>query len=707
MSVFRRLMGNKYRELVIAVSFFVLIDASIMALNFYVTTQLDSDAHAISVVTRQQTLAEEILKGLYAVYVDSSKPDSPYQKAIDNLASPFRQFDETLDSMIYGGELIGTGQGADKLFKHTNYLEMNRQSLEATNAIWQEYRTLLSPIANADFNGYSRKEVIERTEKAVTFAKARHPEMSGILLEMAKKIEDTTRHKVQTIRKVQIAGIVLAVANFILILFHFIRKINRSDEAAQKAEHETREILNSVSDGLFLLDRQLRIGDQHSVSLERILPCESFSQRNFLDVMRAFVTEKTLTTAAEYIALLFTEHVEESLINDLNPLQEVTIHIDNKDGSFSVRHLQFAFRRTWNMNQLSHVLVSVTDITEAVELRKALKKSEMKSEEDMAMLTAILHLDPSALSDFLDTSKETLEQINQIFSQPGRNAQALQAKLHKTQRLAHKLKGDCSLIDLRFLIERVHVFENHLKLLQEKEGLGGDDFVGVTVELDRLMRDIGTVHTLTSRISKFAKQEDKQTESTPDESRWESQLRKMSKSIAIDEGKQVQIQWSGYQTEDIPGSLRAAIQDVIVQCTRNAICHGIETTEERITLGKPETGTVQISLLKEQNHIRLYVKDDGSGINLKQIRERALESRIIPAENPGELDSVRLVSMIFHPHFSTARKHSLHAGRGVGLSLVRDIVKTNSGSISIKHRAGAFTEFAFLFPMETGKRLSA
>jgi two-component system chemotaxis sensor kinase CheA len=704
MNIVKRLQGNKYKELIFSVALFLFLDTGILGMNFYITTQLDKDAHAISMMTRQQTFAEAVMNNLHAVYIDAKTPDAPYMKTIDLMAAPFHKFDETLDSMRYGGMLIGAGQGGDNLFSQDDYQEMNKDSLDKVDAIWKEYRLLLLPIASAYFNDYSRSDVVARTEKALAFAKTKHPEMSILLGEMANTIESTTRKKVQDIRKVQAVGILLAIANFALILFHFIRKMTHSDSAADKAQHEVREILGSVNEGLFLLDKKLDIGEQHSASLDRILPGETFVNRNFIDVMRPYITNKMLSTSSEYIELLFSEHIEESLIQDLNPLQEVSVHIDSKDGSFSVRHLQFSFRRTWNSQQLSHVLVSVSDITESTLLREALKKSEQKSEDDMAMLTAILHLDPQVLDDFLIASNETLEQINRVFRQTGRNHQALAEKLVKTQRLAHKLKGDCSLIDLRFLVERVHHFENRLKTLHEKPTLSGDDFVGPAVDLDRLMRDVSNVQALTTRLSQFSKtgtfNTEKGTSHSTRDINWHQQLQKMADSIARDEGKAVQILWNGHATEQMPSSLRAAIQDVIVQCTRNAVCHGIETPDMRMALGKIESGTISIALQQNKNTITLKIHDDGSGINLKEIRAKALENRIMSAEALEKLDTAKLLTMIFHPNFSTARNSSLHAGRGVGLSLVREILRNNKASVSLKHRAGQHTEFSFSFPTE-------
>lgn len=701
----KKLFGNKYREIILSVTLFVIVDSGILGLNFYITTQLDHDAHAIGIANRQKSLSEEILKALYAVHLDVKTPDANYMQTIDSLEAPFKQFDETLDSMIYGGDLIGSGQQGDNLFSQKNYLEINKRELVKLEELWKSQRLLLMPIVHAYFNDYTRSDIEERTKKAIDYSKKNQTEMSSLLSALSSNIETTTRNKVQTIRKIQAAGIVLAVLNFIVILFHFIRKLSQSDKAAEKAEHEIREILGSVSNGLFLLDKQLIIGDQHSASLKEILPADNFSGRHFVDVMRPYVTEKTLSTVKEYVELLFTSHVEESLIQDLNPLQEVTIHIDSKGGTFDMRHLQFMFRRSWDKMELNHILVSITNVTEAVQLRDALKKSEQKSEQDMAMLTAILHLNPGTLDDFIRTSKETLDQINQVFRHPGRNPKILAEKLEKIQRLAHKLKGDCSMIDLRFLLERVHNFEERLKKLQGKEYLGGDDFVGPAVELEKLMRDLSAVQGLTERIGKFSTISQPANDNFENKNIWTEQLRTMANTIADDEGKKIELLWSGQPTEELPLHIRTSVQDIIVQCTRNAVCHGIEKPHERQALGKAEVGMVQVILQQEKDCIKVGIRDDGAGIDLKKIRTKALEKKIMSAEKLDDLDSNKLISMIFHPNFSTAG-NGLHAGRGIGMSLVRDILQQHKAAASIKQRANGHTEFLFRFPIIENDRLA-
>ena len=143
-----------------------------------------------------------------------------------------------------------------------------------------------------------------------------------------------------------------------------------------------------------------------------------------------------------------------------------------------------------------------------------------------------------------------------------------------------------------------------------------------------------------------------------------------------------------------------------MQCTRNAICHGIEKPDERQTIGKAETGLVQVILQQEKDCIKVCIRDDGAGIDLKKIRTKALEKKIMSAEKLDELDSNKLISMIFHPNFSTAG-NGLHAGRGIGMSLVRDILQKNKAAASIKQRANGHTEFFFRFPILEIKKPAA
>ncbi|MBC3917785.1 response regulator [Undibacterium sp. CY18W] len=130
---------------------------------------------------------------------------------------------------------------------------------------------------------------------------------------------------------------------------------------------------------------------------------------------------------------------------------------------------------------------------------------------------------------------------------------------------------------------------------------------------------------------------------------------------------------------------------------RNAIVHGIETREQRRNNGKEETGELLIEIRQEGNEVVIRFSDDGQGLNLKRIREKALSVGLITNEdNPGELETA---NMIFEPGFSTATEITELAGRGVGMDVVRSEAASLGGRVEVTTNEGKGAEFTIRLPL--------
>ncbi|MFZ6732825.1 Hpt domain-containing protein [Undibacterium sp. Ji42W] len=130
---------------------------------------------------------------------------------------------------------------------------------------------------------------------------------------------------------------------------------------------------------------------------------------------------------------------------------------------------------------------------------------------------------------------------------------------------------------------------------------------------------------------------------------------------------------------------------------RNAIVHGIESREQRRNHGKEETGELLIEIRQEGNEVVIRFSDDGQGLNLTRIREKALSVGLISNEdNPGELETA---NMIFEPGFSTATEITELAGRGVGMDVVRSEAASLGGRVEVTTNEGKGAEFIIRLPL--------
>src|SRR3712207_1420868 len=147
-------------------------------------------------------------------------------------------------------------------------------------------------------------------------------------------------------------------------------------------------------------------------------------------------------------------------------------------------------------------------------------------------------------------------------------------------------------------------------------------------------------------------------------------------------GKQVQLTLTGGETE-LDRTVVDALGDPMVHLVRNSLDHGLETPEERVAAGKPETGTLEISARHAGGNVVISVTDDGRGINARKVAQKAAEKGLIPHEAIETIDTPKAVELLFHPGFSTAEELSDISGRGVGMDAVRNMVRALGGEVLV------------------------
>ena len=170
------------------------------------------------------------------------------------------------------------------------------------------------------------------------------------------------------------------------------------------------------------------------------------------------------------------------------------------------------------------------------------------------------------------------------------------------------------------------------------------------------------------------------------------------RNMARDLKKQVDLRVYGEDTE-LDRSVVDEIGDPLIHLIRNAMDHGLETPQERIAAGKPETGTVVLSAKHEGNRIIISIKDDGRGIDSDRVATKAIEKGLITADQASAMTPSEIFELIFLPGFSTKDQASDLSGRGVGMDVVRTNIKKLNGIIDIKSEQGKGSEFILKLPL--------
>lgn len=172
-------------------------------------------------------------------------------------------------------------------------------------------------------------------------------------------------------------------------------------------------------------------------------------------------------------------------------------------------------------------------------------------------------------------------------------------------------------------------------------------------------------------------------------------LRRIVRQISGELDKRV-----NFELDNVEGELDRTVLERMVapleHMLRNAVDHGIETPQERIDAGKPESGRIVLTLGREGSDVMLRLLDDGRGINLERVRAKAIERGLMSAE--AKLSDRDVMQFILHAGFSTAESVTQISGRGVGMDVVHSEIKQLGGAMSINSRWGEGTEFTIRLP---------
>jgi two-component system chemotaxis sensor kinase CheA len=163
-------------------------------------------------------------------------------------------------------------------------------------------------------------------------------------------------------------------------------------------------------------------------------------------------------------------------------------------------------------------------------------------------------------------------------------------------------------------------------------------------------------------------------------------------------GKEVELQLVGRDTE-LDRTVVDALGDPLVHLVRNAMDHGVEAPEARVAAGKPRVGTVEISARHAGGSVVIEVKDDGHGIDPVAIGRKAVTRGLIDAEAAENLDMRGAVELLFSPGFSMAEKASDISGRGVGMDVVRTMIRQLGGEVVMDSTPGQGTTAQIRLPL--------
>lgn len=171
-------------------------------------------------------------------------------------------------------------------------------------------------------------------------------------------------------------------------------------------------------------------------------------------------------------------------------------------------------------------------------------------------------------------------------------------------------------------------------------------------------------------------------------------IRDLSKKL----NKKMELYMSGEETE-LDRTVVDEIGDPLMHLLRNSADHGLESSEERIRRGKAEVGTIFLKAYQDGNNVVIEVGDDGNGIDVEAVKEKAISRGTITEEQAENMTDKEIIDLLFLPSFSTAKQVSDVSGRGVGLDVVKSKIESLSGEVEVKSVLGQGSTWTIRLPL--------
>ncbi|MCB0280251.1 MAG: hypothetical protein KDD94_12145, partial [Calditrichaeota bacterium] len=522
------------------------------------------------------------------------------------------------------------------------------------------------------------------------------------------KMENVRRHREELENQVHVRTKELVERN------KEIRKINENlenenkyrkvaESSLLKARNETDAILANINEGLFLLNKAYDISDQHSLETETLLHQSHLDKKNVMDILRRYLTEKMYEATEHFLKLLFNDDYDESIILELNPLDRVEIHIENEDNDFEKRILSFFFKRIYQENNIDALLVIVRDITKTTVLEEELMIREAKSKEEIKLLMAILKVDSRLITNYVNSVELSIQHITSKFEHDHSSFQVFLTEIYQ---VFHNLKSNAMLLDLDFFLDKFHQIEEVIEEVKGRDKeLSGDDFLPILFEIDETSKMIENLKQLIDKIAGISKTMDGYNPHTNDLNLLFSNIESKVDRLSAPLGKRARFTVENPDTITIPGTLLDPFKDILVQLVRNSIVHSIEKSDIRRQNNKDAVGDLKLKISRVDNFIRFIYSDDGDGLNFEKIKLAAVKNGKYSQADVEKMDKSRLMRLIFEDGISTSETVSNMAGRGEGMSLVKQIVFKHKGKIKINSARGRFFQIAIDIPVRKEKEV--
>lgn len=745
---------KRYLGMIAAMAIFLLIVIGVGVYTYFNGVRLAENSVVLNAIGQQKTLSQKISKDMLLIQQEFASDEKFNKRLFEELLRNKASFQNLLEVLQNGGTVVNTDDTT--ALRVESIKELYNSDLLAISKSWSPLNAQIDALATLYTSQIKSKaedsvDSLLVSRKNRTFIISAQNETlpndllgSGVDKETTRmvnleqnilkdqinaELQETTRilknnnlpllfsidglnsklnklmaEDKNNAEKIQVIGFGVTILVFLILLVFFFAKLIKSDLLSYRDQKEKSAILENVREGLFLMNENWIIEKEGSAVLSEILGKKIVPPMSFFEIMEPLIDEKTSRNAKEFVKILFTKDVKESMIASLNPLKLVEV-VKSSDNQTAVQKKQFL---SINFNKIKdesgkviRILVTILDSTEQKKLEEKLKEEKLKSSSQFDFLLKIIQSkDKGAVIEFFKNLQETIFAQNESLKTSEAGEGFLITMLNKIQREIHTLKSEAAVIDLVVFQNMLHDFEEKLNEIKKKKPIRAEDLHiisfyhkdilektgGIIEAIEGSNQGLSIVDTTTNIKETVAK-------------RIESDLKVLVKNNSKKLNKNSLLVTDITNLEMLEEKQKDSVRSVLLHMVNNSVAHGIEIEAIRVAANKHPLGTIKIydEIITEGSVKKLafHVVDDGAGINFNRIRERALELGL----NAQQASPAELLGYIFMPNFSTNKDVDTVSGRGIGMDFVKTEVEKMGGKIGVKLRPGSYTEFTFTVPI--------
>jgi len=493
--------------------------------------------------------------------------------------------------------------------------------------------------------------------------------------------------KFYVLKDIRTRFIITYVLNMSLTaIYERISMIKDKKEEALNAQlaHE-RDVIqtmqNNIPQGIFLMDKDLKIQPGYSKPLLSILSYyeANIEGKNFLDLLQASLDVKQLQTMKGYFSMMFSKSKSAKVLETANPISEFEYRVDDR-----LKTLTTKFSLIERTGDAPVIIGILQDISKDKEFEREIQAQREAQELEMKNIFDVLQVDPLVFNDFVEDTEANFNYINTILKDRSLTEKQVLTKFFQN---VHAIKSNAFILGLETFGKKLHALEDDIKVVSGYEKIQVGDVLGLAIKLESILKEKDEYIKITKKIEAF------KTSNQIDSVLIHS-LTKAVETVSEETQKKVELKVGQVDIAILESKLRKPIKDILFQCVRNSIYHGVEPLDERIKKNKKPVSLLVFSIKNVDGKAEVTFSDDGRGLDWEKIKKRYI------ALNPEakEINKKVLLGAIFSPEFSTSDETSTIAGRGVGLSLVKDLVKEYHGTIKVDSSESGLT-FKFVFPI--------